>query len=156
MSSKQLLICLGFEVEGVFMKNWDERNEKGVCPSEADYRDVQWVCQQIGIPCRQIEFIHDYWNEVFRWVWSYDIIVFYLQYSEFICGYDEGITPNADVLCNEKIKFGIFHRHVIGAMKMDAMATGHYAQLEQADDGSKIEHLYNQNNLCSCQVIAKY
>ncbi len=48
------------------MRNWDERDETGVCTSEADFREVEAVCQHIGIPCRQADFVKEYWNEVFR------------------------------------------------------------------------------------------
>lgn len=56
----------GYEVEGVYMKNWDEMDERGVCPSQRDYNDVKWVCHKLDIPCHKVEFVREYWNEVFR------------------------------------------------------------------------------------------
>lgn len=70
--------------------------------------------------------------------------MFIINYhSEFISGYEQGLTPNPDILCNQRIKFGAFYHYVMETMKMDAMATGHYAQLKPERDGSNIEITHN-------------
>ena len=64
------LVHTGLSIEGVYMVNWSQIDEFGTCKSDNDYKDVMDVCRHIGIPCRRAEFVQDYWNEVFRWVWS--------------------------------------------------------------------------------------
>ena len=54
---------------GVHMHNWDELDESGQCTSESDYVAVQEICSHIQVPCRRVNFVKEYWNEVFRWVW---------------------------------------------------------------------------------------
>lgn len=108
-----LLKQQGYDVLGLFMKNWDETDENGNCPASLDYEDVQRVCAQLDIPCYSIEFIEEYRDHVF---------------SHFLKQYESGLTPNPDVLCNREIKFDLFLRKAeeFGA---DYLATGHYAQL---------------------------
>lgn len=57
---------VGFNVIGAFMKNWDQIDERGHCPGEADWEDAQWVCSKLDIPLVQVNFVKEYWNEVFR------------------------------------------------------------------------------------------
>jgi tRNA-specific 2-thiouridylase len=102
----------GYEVIGLFMKNWDETDENGDCEASKDYEDVQKVCSQLGIPCYSIEFIEEYRNHVF---------------SEFLRMYEAGYTPNPDVLCNREIKFDLFLKKAI-EFGCEYLATGHYAQ----------------------------
>ena len=83
----------GYDVVGVFMKNWEEQDENGVCTAEADWRDVQDVCGRIDIPCYSVNFAKEYWDRVF---------------SYFLKEYRAGRTPNPDVLCNREIKFRAF------------------------------------------------
>jgi len=106
----------GYDVIGVFMKNWDEEDENGVCPAEEDYEDVRRVCAQMGIPYYIVNFEKQYWNRVFTY---------------FLDEYKAGRTPNPDVMCNKEIKFKEFLNH---ALKLDAdyLATGHYAQVEES------------------------
>lgn len=108
----------GYDVIGVFMKNWDEKNEEGVCTAEEDYDDVRRVCDQIGIRYYTVNFVREYWDRVFTY---------------FLDEYKKGRTPNPDVMCNKEIKFKAFLDY---AMKIGAqyLATGHYAQVEY-DDG---------------------
>lgn len=108
----------GYDVIGVFMKNWDEKNEEGVCTAEEDYEDVRRVCDQIGIRYYTVNFVREYWDRVFTY---------------FLDEYKKGRTPNPDVMCNKEIKFKAFLDY---AMKIGAqyLATGHYAQVEY-DDG---------------------
>ncbi len=101
----------GYEVIGVFMKNWDETDEDGICTAEADYRDVRRVCAHIGIPHYTVNFESEYWDRVFQY---------------FLREYRLGRTPNPDVICNKEIKFRAFLDKAL-ALDADYMATGHYA-----------------------------
>lgn len=107
----------GCEVIGVFMKNWDERDENGVCTADADYDDVRRVCDQIGIPYYTVNFEQEYWDRVF---------VYFLE------EYKRGRTPNPDVLCNKEIKFRAFLEKAM-ELEADYLATGHYAQIGRED-----------------------
>ena len=88
-----LLKRAGHEVIGVFMKNWEEKDENGVCTSESDWADVRSVCETIGIPYYAVNFVKEYEERVF---------------SYFLAEYRRGRTPNPDVLCNREIKFKAF------------------------------------------------
>ena len=78
-------------------------------------------------------------------------------YSDFLDGYKEGYTPNPDILCNQKIKFGVFYKHVMTSLGVDKMATGHYAQTQTSSNGEQnvyaqvIQHrmVYNGNGCIS-------
>ena len=109
-----LLHQQGYRVIGLFMKNWEEQDESGVCSAAADYADVARVCEQIGIPHYAVNFVQEYWDRVF---------------VEFIADYKAGHTPNPDILCNREIKFAVFFDM---AMKLgaDYLATGHYCRNE--------------------------
>ena len=91
--SALLLKEQGYDVVGVFMKNWEEQDDNGVCTSESDWRDVREVCDLIGIPYYSVNFAREYWDRVF---------------SYFLDEYRAGRTPNPDVLCNREIKFRAF------------------------------------------------
>ncbi len=108
--SALLLKRQGYDVVGVFMKNWEEQDDNGVCTAEEDWRDVQEVCSQIGIPYYAVNFAKEYRDRVF---------------SYFLEEYKAGRTPNPDVLCNREIKFKAF---LDFAMKLGAekIATGHF------------------------------
>ena len=112
--SALLLKRRGYEVIGVFMKNWNEDNEDGVCTAESDWRDVRDVCDKIDIPYYSVDFAQEYWDRVF---------------TLFLNEYKAGRTPNPDVLCNREIKFKAF---LDFAMKAGAekMATGHFVQTD--------------------------
>lgn len=107
----------GYDVIGVFMKNWDEKNDEGICTAEEDYEDVRRVCDQIGIRYYAVNFVKEYWDRVFTY---------------FLDEYKKGRTPNPDVMCNKEIKFKAFLDY---AMKIGAqyLATGHYAQVDYTD-----------------------
>ncbi len=109
-----LLKQQGYDVIGVFMKNWDEKDENGVCTATADWQDVQEVCDLIGIPYYAVNFQKEYQERVFAY---------------FLEEYRRGRTPNPDVLCNREIKFKAF---LDFAMKLGAtrMATGHFVRSE--------------------------
>ncbi len=102
----------GYNVIGVFMKNWEETSDDGSCTAEEDYYDVKRVCTKIGIPYYTVNYSKEYYDRVFE---------------NFLEEYKKGRTPNPDVLCNREIKFGPFLEFAekIGA---DYIATGHYAK----------------------------
>lgn len=112
-----LLKKQGYNVIGVFMKNWDEPDENGVCTATEDYEEAVKVCNQLDIPYYSVNFTKEYWDKVFTY---------------FLDEYKRGRTPNPDVLCNKEIKFKMFLEYAmrIGA---DYLATGHYAMTDQAD-----------------------
>ncbi|WP_339062931.1 tRNA 2-thiouridine(34) synthase MnmA [Tepidibacillus marianensis] len=112
-----LLKQQGYEVIGVFMKNWDDRDEFGHCTAEEDYQDVIRVCNQIGIPYYSVNFEEEYKEKVFDY---------------FLDEYKKGRTPNPDVMCNREIKFGEFLQKAI-ELNADYIATGHYAQVREVD-----------------------
>ena len=113
--SALLLKREGYEVIGVFMKNWNEEGDDGICTAESDWRDVRDVCDKIDIPYYAVDFAKEYWERVF---------------TLFLNEYRAGRTPNPDVLCNREIKFKAF---LDFAMKTGAekMATGHFVQTDE-------------------------
>lgn len=113
-----LLKEAGYDVIGVFMKNWDDTDENGVCTAELDYDDVRRVCDQIGIPYYTVNFEQEYWDKVF---------VYFLE------EYKRGRTPNPDVMCNKEIKFKAFLERAM-QLEADYLATGHYARIGQEGD----------------------
>lgn len=110
--SALLLKEQGYDVVGVFMKNWDDTDDSGVCTATEDFEDVKRVADKIGIPYYSINFEKEYWNKVFEY---------------FLSEYKRGRTPNPDIMCNKEIKFKSF---LDFAMKLDAdyIAMGHYAK----------------------------
>ncbi|GHV01035.1 hypothetical protein FACS1894211_09910 [Clostridia bacterium] len=107
----------GYNVVGLFMRNWEEEDENGVCAAAADFEDVKAVCGTIGIPYYSVNFSKEYRENVF---------------SYFLAEYKAGRTPNPDVLCNREIKFGPFLAYARG-LGADFIATGHYCGLEKRD-----------------------
>ncbi len=107
----------GYDVIGVFMKNWEEQDENGVCTSAQDWQDVQRICDVIGIPYYSVNFAREYMDRVF---------------SYFLDEYRRGRTPNPDVLCNREIKFGTLLDFAL-KLGADKLATGHYAGVEEKD-----------------------
>ncbi len=116
-----LLKKQGVDVVGVFMKNWDETDDNGVCTATQDYQDAKRIAEQIGVPFYSVSFAKEYYDRVF---------------SYFLEEYRKGRTPNPDILCNTEIKFNAF---LDLAMNMDAaaLATGHYARLDKSN-GTKL------------------
>lgn len=102
----------GYDVEGLFMKNWEQDDTDTFCPAAQDLADAQAVCNQLNIPLHHINFSKPYWDNVFE---------------HFLKEYQLGRTPNPDVLCNKEIKFNAFLNHAI-ALGADYIATGHYAK----------------------------
>ncbi|MEG0254965.1 MAG: tRNA 2-thiouridine(34) synthase MnmA [Vagococcus sp.] len=110
----------GYDVVGVFMKNWDDTDENGVCTATEDYRDVAKVANQIGIPYYSVNFEKEYWDRVFEY---------------FLAEYRLGRTPNPDVMCNKEIKFKAFLDYAM-QLGADYVATGHYAQVTRDENGT--------------------
>ncbi len=115
-----LLKQQGYDVVGVFMKNWDDTDENGVCTATEDFKDVAKVATQIGIPYYSVNFEKEYWDRVFTY---------------FLDEYKKGRTPNPDVVCNKEIKFKAFieYANQLGA---DYVATGHYADVKRDANGN--------------------
>ncbi|HZW67148.1 MAG TPA: tRNA 2-thiouridine(34) synthase MnmA [Pseudogracilibacillus sp.] len=105
----------GYDVVGVFMKNWDDTDESGVCTATVDYEDVVRVAEQIDIPYYSVNFEKEYWDKVFTY---------------FLDEYKQGRTPNPDVMCNKEIKFKAFLDYAL-SIGADYVATGHYAQVNR-------------------------
>ncbi|KAH8289689.1 hypothetical protein KR054_009503 [Drosophila jambulina] len=110
--SAHLLRERGLNVLGIFMRNWDELDEAGRCSGEEDLKDAEWACRRLGVELRQVNYVREYWTAVF---------------TQFLDDYQQGLTPNPDILCNRHIKFDLFHKHALQHLGYDAIATGHYA-----------------------------
>ncbi|MEH7442283.1 tRNA 2-thiouridine(34) synthase MnmA [Bacillus sp. JJ1122] len=119
----------GYDVIGIFMKNWDDTDENGVCTATEDYEDVIRVCNQIGIPYYAVNFEKQYWDKVFTY---------------FLDEYRAGRTPNPDVMCNKEIKFKAFLEHALN-LGADYLATGHYARVEDRDGERKMLRGLDEN-----------
>ncbi len=117
-----LLIEQGYEVEGLFMKNWDEDDDTEYCTAKADLADAQQVCDKLNIPLHTANFASDYWDNVFE---------------HFLDEYRAGRTPNPDILCNREIKFKVFldYAQILGA---DLIATGHYSRAATIDGQTRL------------------
>ena len=123
-----LLIEAGYDVEGLFMRNWDSATNNDflgnksiddeICPQEVDYADAVEVARQLGIPIHRVDFVQEYWDRVFTY---------------FLEEYQAGRTPNPDIMCNKEIKFKAFLDHALD-LGADFIATGHYARVNH-DDG---------------------
>ena len=102
----------GYRVIGLFMKNWEEFDEHGVCQASKEYEDVVKVCEKLDIPYYSVDFVKEYKEQVF---------------DQFVNEYKLGFTPNPDVLCNREIKFKVFLDKAL-ELGADYLATGHYCQ----------------------------
>lgn len=117
--SALLLKEAGYEVIGLFMKNWKENDADGECTSIDDSQDARIVAEQLNIPFYSINFEEEYWDRVFRY---------------FLDEYKKGRTPNPDIMCNQEIKFSAFLDYAL-KIEGDYIAMGHYAQVEEGADG---------------------
>ena len=102
----------GYEVHGLFMKNWDDDDGSPYCSVKEDFMDAAFVADQLNIPLYEANFAKEYKDRVF---------------SYFLEELQEGRTPNPDILCNKEIKFKEFYEYAI-KQNFDYIATGHYAQ----------------------------
>ena len=134
-----LLLEQGYDVEAVFMRNWDSATNldfKGnptafdeVCEQEKDYQDAVKVADKLGIKLHRVDFIEDYWDRVFTY---------------FLDEYKKNRTPNPDVLCNNEIKFKAFIDYV-EKFNPDYIAMGHYAQVDLTGATPKLCRANDQN-----------
>ena len=143
--SAYLLKKQGYNVIGLFMNNWEEKDNSGHCTSEQDYEDVKRVCNKLEIPYYAVNFSKQYYQQVFK---------------EFLEEYKKGRTPNPDVLCNREIKFGPFLDYAM-QLGADYIATGHYCQIEKqngvcylkkSEDKNKDQTYFcsvSRNGICS-------
>ena len=115
--SALLLQQQGYQVEGLFMKNWDEDDGTEYCTAMTDLADAQAVSDKLGIQLHTANFAAEYWDNVFE---------------HFLSEYKAGRTPNPDILCNKEIKFKAFldYAKLLGA---DFIATGHYVRRAERD-----------------------
>ena len=109
-----LLAQQGYQLSGVFMKNWEGDDTHTHCAAEDDLADARSVCESIGIAIQGVNFSDQYWDRVFEY---------------FLQEYKAGRTPNPDILCNKEIKFKAFLDYAID-QGADYIATGHYARVK--------------------------
>lgn len=127
--SAYLLKAAGYEIEALFMKNWEQDDYPGFCAAAKDLEDAQSVCDILDIPLHTVNFSKEYWQHVFQ---------------VFLDEYAKGITPNPDVLCNKEIKFKYFLEHAIH-LGADWIATGHYARRVEKEDGVALYQTKDMN-----------
>ena len=112
----------GYEVQCIFMKNWEDEDDEFYCSSEEDYSDAVQVCDLLDLPMHSINFSKEYRENVFKY---------------FLEEYKSGRTPNPDVLCNKEIKFKFFMEYAI-KLGAEAIATGHYARINKSTNGFQL------------------
>jgi len=116
--SAYLLKQQGYQVEGLFMKNWEEDDNDEYCSAAEDLRDAQAVCDKLDIPLHSINFAAEYWDNVFEY---------------FLEAYKSGRTPNPDIICNKEIKFKAFLEFAAEELNADYIATGHYVRRREVE-----------------------
>ena len=115
--SALLLKQQGYQVEGLFMKNWDEDDGTDYCTAKADLADAERVCERLEIKLHTANFAAEYWDNVFE---------------HFLAEYKAGRTPNPDILCNREIKFKVFLEYA-SMLGGEFIATGHYVRRAESD-----------------------
>ena len=120
-----LLKQQGYEVIGLFMKNWEDDDDDEYCSTRQDWLDAASVADVIGVDIDAVNFASEYKDRVF---------------AEFLREYQAGRTPNPDVLCNAEIKFKAFLDHAM-ALGADYIATGHYARVRESQEAGRFELL---------------
>lgn len=113
----------GYQVEGLFMKNWEEDDDTDYCTAAADLADAQAVCDKLSIKLHKINFAAEYWDNVFE---------------HFLAEYKAGRTPNPDILCNKEIKFKAFLEYAAEDLGTDFIATGHYVRRPPLEQQPKL------------------
>ncbi|KGQ30320.1 tRNA 2-thiouridine(34) synthase MnmA [Gallibacterium anatis] len=121
--SAYILQQQGYQVEGLFMKNWEEDDDTDYCTAAADLADAQAVCDKLGIKLHKINFAAEYWDNVFE---------------HFLQEYKAGRTPNPDILCNKEIKFKAFLEYAAEDLGADYIATGHYVRRRGDDENAQL------------------
>lgn len=128
--SAYLLQQQGFQVEGVFMKNWEEDDNDEYCAAAQDLADAQAVADKLGITLHSINFAAEYWDNVFEY---------------FLAEYKAGRTPNPDIMCNKEIKFKAFLEYAAEDLGADYIATGHYVSRDFVDGQWRMLRGHDQN-----------
>ena len=128
--SAYLLKDAGYQVEGVFMKNWEEDDNDEYCAAAEDLADAQAVADKLDIELHTINFAAEYWDNVFEY---------------FLAEYKAGRTPNPDIMCNKEIKFKAFLEYAAEDLGADFIATGHYVQRRKADGTTQMLRGLDQN-----------
>jgi len=117
-----LLKQQGYQVEALFMKNWEEDDTDEYCSAAVDLADAQQVCDKLDIPLHSINFASEYWDRVFEY---------------FLEEYRNGRTPNPDIMCNREIKFKAFLDYAL-SLGANRIATGHYVQNRSIQGGTEL------------------
>ncbi|AGI27163.1 tRNA (5-methylaminomethyl-2-thiouridylate)-methyltransferase [Candidatus Portiera aleyrodidarum TV] len=137
-----LLVQKGYNVEGLFMKNWEFQNN---CTIQTDFDDVKYICNKLKIILHIVNFSAEYWNKVFKTT---------LQTLIY------GTTPNPDILCNKEIKFNLLIKYAFNILQADFLATGHYVKLQntlliKSLDLNKDQsyYLYHINKYCIHKIL---
>jgi len=128
--SAALLQEQGYKVVGLHMTNWDEFDETGQCSGADDAQVAEKVCKQLSIPLHHVNFVKEYWLEVFQ---------------PTLAKFEVGLTPNPDTLCNKAIKFSLFTRHALEVLQADFVATGHYCRIGQPGNKLMIASDYSKD-----------
>jgi tRNA-specific 2-thiouridylase len=121
--SAYLLKQQGYQVEGLFMKNWEEDDNDEYCAAAEDLKDAQAVCDKLGIELHTVNFAAEYWDNVFE---------------HFLEEYKAGRTPNPDIMCNKEIKFKAFLEFSAEILGADYIATGHYVRRSGDDTNAQL------------------
>jgi tRNA-specific 2-thiouridylase len=111
-----LLLEQGYQVEGLFMKNWEEDDSEEYCTATEDLADAQSVSDDLGIKLHTVNFSAEYWDKVFE---------------VFLSEFKAGRTPNPDILCNKHVKFKAFLDYALEDLGAEYIATGHYARVKE-------------------------
>ncbi|WP_018692652.1 tRNA 2-thiouridine(34) synthase MnmA [Algicola sagamiensis] len=128
--SAYLLKEQGYQVEGLFMKNWEEDDSDEYCAAAEDLKDAQQVCEKLGIELHTVNFAAEYWDNVFEY---------------FLAEYKAGRTPNPDIMCNKEIKFKAFLEFAAEALGADYIATGHYVRRNDNQDKTQMHRGLDSN-----------
>ena len=123
------LLQQGYDVEGLFMKNWEEDDDADYCAAAEDLADAKAVADRLGIRLHTVNFATEYWDRVFAY---------------FLDEYRAGRTPNPDVLCNREIKFKAFLDHALD-LGADYIATGHYAAVRCGANGCELHQAHDRD-----------
>lgn len=121
--SAYLLQQQGYQVEGLFMKNWEEDDTDDYCAAAQDLIDAQAVCDKLGITLHTVNFAAEYWDNVFE---------------HFLAEYKAGRTPNPDIICNKEIKFKAFLEFADEVLDADYIAMGHYVRRSDSDEKTQM------------------
>ena len=132
--SAWLLQQQGYQVEGLFMKNWEEDDGEEYCTAAEDLADAQAVCDKLGIYLHTVNFAAEYWDNVFE---------------HFLEEYKAGRTPNPDILCNKEIKFKAFLEFAAEDLGADFIATGHYVRRQDVEGKSRLLRGLDDNKVQS-------